>query len=417
VRLIAPEQPAELTQTAADDVDAGVIEDARKRQQHQRRIAATLIIAGLAVAGLIIGFTGDGAGLAHDRDQPGPSAGSRIPVKNGQIAYQTLSGAHGLAFVNPDGSGLRYAAGYPCRTSLASCDNPGGAGAFAWSPDGKQLAYLAGRGDLGATREFTLYLVGADGQLRRLTACGHCQGVSWSPDGSQLAVGRYVDGPVQGGLNVWAVNAKTGAMRQITDCQSGPACRRADYLNYFGPQWSPNGQKILFTRLGRNGVKSSVYTVRPDGSDLTELKKLRDTIDPQWSPNGHQIAVTGIRGIEIANADGTDLTHLTAGTYAAWSPDGTKLVYMAPTRRRRLGNSRLPGEGIWTINTDGSDRRLLYANPPVIASGSGYRPIWSPDGRQITFSSLQSTYVINADGSYLHRIGTANAYLAWQPIR
>lgn len=245
--------------------------------------------------------------------------------------------------------------------------------------------------------------------------CGRCQGVSWSPDGSQIAVGRYVGGPV-GGLNVWVVNAKTGAMRQITHCQSEPACRTADYLDYSDVQWSPNGQKILFTRLGRNGVGSSVYTVRPDGSDLTELKKLRDTIDPQWSPNGHEIAVTG-RGIEIANADGKDLTHLTAGVFAAWSPDGTKLVYMAPTRRRRLENLWFPGEGVWTINMNGSERRLLYANPPVIASGAGYRPIWSPDGRQITFSSQQSTYVINADSSDLHRIGPANAYLAWQPIR
>lgn len=149
--LETPERPAELTQPIVDGVDAGVIQDARNRQRSQRRVTATLITAGLAVAGLVIGFAGGagGSGLAHARHQRGLSTTQGIPAKNGKVAYQSLGGHHGLGFVNPDGAGLRYAAGYPCRTSLASCDNPGGAGAFAWSPDGKQLAYLAGRGDLG----------------------------------------------------------------------------------------------------------------------------------------------------------------------------------------------------------------------------------------------------------------------------
>ena len=280
-------------------------------------------------------------------------------MRNGQIAYQIEGGKRGLKFVNPDGSGLRYATGYVCRASVAHCNDFDGPGGFAWSPDGKQLAYLAGQDTAdGSPDELTLYLVGANGDhLRRLTVCGQCEGVSWSPDGSQIAVARYAGPRGDGTANLWVVNARNGAMRQVTHCQSEPVCRTAGYLAYFDPEWSPTGQAILFTRIGKNGEGRFVYMVRPDGSDLTEPKNLRNRAGAQWSPNGHEI-VTGGRHIGITNADGKDLTRLSpVGVFPAWSPDGRKLVYEGPTQRRRvrMDGSWVPGDGIWTINANGSD--------------------------------------------------------------
>jgi photosystem II stability/assembly factor-like uncharacterized protein len=74
--LQVPEKPADVTQPIVDDVEAGVIHDARRRQQHQRRVTAAMIIAGLAIAGLIVGFGGGGgggSGVAHDGHGHGPS--------------------------------------------------------------------------------------------------------------------------------------------------------------------------------------------------------------------------------------------------------------------------------------------------------------------------------------------------------
>jgi Tol biopolymer transport system component len=74
-------------------------------------------------------------------------------------------------------------------------------------------------------------------------------------------------------------------------------------------------------------------------------------------------------------------------------------------------------EGIWTINADGSDRRLVYkTNPPASGAILATVPIWSPDGSQLAFSSHDGTYVANADATHLHRIGKGSfGALAWQP--
>ena len=418
------------------------------------------VIAGAAIFALA--FLGGGAFAANrfvitnsGQIKPNGSTavaptGSTIAAENGEIALAggpalpPLPGGQlpvsRLEFVNPDGSGLR---------DVGPNRGVWGNGSFAWSRDGKQLAYLAGASVTFG--KFTLYLVGASGQHpRRLAACGDCEGVSWSPDGSQIAVGRYVAAE----LNVWVVNAKTGAMRRITDCQSKKLCGDALFVYAFQLQWSPNGQKIFFIRTRSDGGTSPLGTVRPDGSDLTEFRfppgahpgpaewspggrelavdsaigvyvidadgavneitKLPDLWGSAWSPDGRELAIAAPRGIYTVDADGKNLTHLAAGRGGSlfaptWSPDGTELAY---------GGSLGPGtrEGIWTINADGSDRRLIYRTIPLVAS-LAIVPAWSPDGRQLAFSSNAGTYVVNADGRDVHRIARGGwPALAWQPI-
>jgi Tol biopolymer transport system component len=353
-----------------------------------------------------------------------------------------------LEFANPDGSGLRDVGAVP---GCGNVEPDGRAACFAWSADGRQFAYLAGH-----PHGFTLYLVGADGQQpRRLTACGDCEGVSWSPDGSQIAVGRYVAGQ----LNVWVVDAKSGAMRRITDCQRPSAtCGAAGDLVQL--QWSPDGQKIFFIRTGDNGGLVSLGTVRPDGSDQTELPIPTDprSATAQWSPDGRELAVNAANGVYIVDAAGTvrELTKLPDPQGIAWSPDGRELavdyatgIYTVDADGKALarlaegrgtppasgvfalawspngkqlayGGSTGPMdvEGIWTTNADGSDTRLVYKKTVPLVDGAilATVPIWSPDGSQLAFSSSDGTYVANADGTHLHRIGQGSfGALAWQP--
>lgn len=59
-----------------DDVDAGVIEDARTRQRKYRMFGAALIAAAIAAGGLIVGFAGGGGGgSGTGRTGGGGSAG------------------------------------------------------------------------------------------------------------------------------------------------------------------------------------------------------------------------------------------------------------------------------------------------------------------------------------------------------
>jgi len=108
----APARPPETPKPAESDIDAGVIEDARRRQRRQRVLAATLSAAVLIAGGLILGSSGGGAsgdgGARHGVGQPpapGPSPGHSAATRPfpGAPASQPNPGgiAHDACFLAP----------------------------------------------------------------------------------------------------------------------------------------------------------------------------------------------------------------------------------------------------------------------------------------------------------------------------
>jgi dipeptidyl aminopeptidase/acylaminoacyl peptidase len=193
-------------------------------------------------------------------------------------------------------------------------------------------------------------------------------------------------------------------------------------------------------------------TVADDALTAAPMLVLPNAAQPSWSPDGRKLAFTRIRavpgGIGIADADGSGVRMLTttvpptALTDAkgfgdmtpAWSPDGTRLVFVRATPRR--------GD-IWTIGADGSGAHRLIAasgsdhidtDPRFLTDGSGLlftrdagdlwsaRPdgshqrrlvaasdndvLASPDGRTYAIGRGGAmTYVIAHDGTGLRRVG------------
>ena len=156
------------------------------------------------------------------------------------------------------------------------------------------------------------------------------------------------------------------------------------------PAWSPDGNRIAFTRYrGDRGYmmwgEAAIYVVNADGSGLVRLTAVRDSIyeaDPTWSPDGTRIAFFSHRDsdqgltteIEVMNADGTNPVRLTNRKtlthHPSWSPDGTRIAFQG-------WNAGVSAWSIYLMQTDG-------ANPVAIVSGEGvYGPAWSPDGSQI----------------------------------
>jgi Tol biopolymer transport system component len=140
-----------------------------------------------------------------------------------------------------------------------------------------------------------------------------------------------------------------------------------------------------------------IYTANADGSDLTNLTASTDTSvsesDPAWSPNGSKIAFSsdlnsksalGSNDIYVMDADGSNSERLTNNDYrfqgvGSWSPDGSKMT---------LSCYRSVWE-VCTMDVDGSDHTQL-------TSGGGEGPTWSPDGTKLAFSGI---HTMNPDGS------------------
>ena len=167
---------------------------------------------------------------------------------------------------------------------------------------------------------------------------------------------------------------------------------------YWGPAWSPDGTKLVFSISTRSG--GELYIANVDGSELTQLTNNgRSNYLPAWSPSGQVISFisqestdTSTSEIYAIHADGSNEVRLTDnddweyGT--SWSKDGTKIIF---------GSQRNGDWQIYTMDPDGN-HQLPLPNP-----AHGNAPVWSPDGLRIAFTSDQDgdddIWVMNADGS------------------
>ena len=135
----------------------------------------------------------------------------------------------------------------------------------AWSPDGKQLAFVSDR--LGKPQ---IFIMTPDGQnLRRLTTNG-AYNVSprWSPNGDRIVYARQT----AEGFQIFAINPDGSGDAQLTFAGSNEH-----------PRWSPDGRFITFSS-NRSG-KSAIYVMRADGSGQTEVMRgTSNNTHPAWSP-------------------------------------------------------------------------------------------------------------------------------------
>ena len=91
------------------------------------------------------------------------------------------------------------------------------AGQPAWSPDGREIAFMRGEAVPTAlpARPGELFVMNADGsETRRLTRNSRDLHPDWSPDGLDIAFTRAVKPPFAG---IWVVSAAGGRPRQLTN--------------------------------------------------------------------------------------------------------------------------------------------------------------------------------------------------------
>ena len=190
--------------------------------------------------------------------------------------------------------------------------------------------------------------------------------------------------------------------------------------------------RISFLEINATSTAVDIYTMNSDGSDERQLTSLSQNLfvlnSAQWSPDGRQLVFPVWTGnpvpgqIWVMNADGsnqhavfTDPNNLDFNTSV--SPDGKHIVFT----RCQAGGS--PPCAIYRICSDGSDLTALTNFDPNPDVADAF-PQYSPDGQHIAFTNLtregvlEAIYLMNADGSDVHRltppaIGAANG--DWSP--
>ncbi|MBU1702190.1 MAG: hypothetical protein KJ970_17200 [Candidatus Eisenbacteria bacterium] len=199
----------------------------------------------------------------------------------------------------------------------------------AWSPDGQKIAFVSDRGG----GESELWVMNADDGSSPALLAGHegfpIQSCAWSPDGTQIV---YQAG------RLWSLVSPTD-IYLIPSAGGTPALlisSEGEILNY-DPAWSPDGTRIVYG-CGRN-YRWEIWQMPVDGGNpirlLTEVASIHN-MGPCYSPDGARIAIYSNRRSDDYNIwtmsdSGGDFIQLTTDEAwdesPAWSPDGGRIAF------------------------------------------------------------------------------------------
>jgi len=253
---------------------------------------------------------------------------------------------------------------------------------------------------------FDLFVLNGGVSTDVTAGTSHCAfNPDWSPNGQKIVFDQSDDVT---GQHLSVLDLATGTAAPLT---GGDAGNNGVY--------SPNGEWIAFDRWGIRDT--ATYRV-PAAGGVPQLL-VPNALDPRWSPDGRRIAFTRPSDWSIGTAavDGGDQTTVApAGAQAnfgcqifqcglAWSPNGHAIAYS--------DNADLWIVHVTTAGVPVGAPELLLAGGPFIQS----HPAWSQDGKWIVFTSDRAgdggfaLYRVGVDTGVVERIAGANSFNEFDP--
>ena len=239
----------------------------------------------------------------------------------------------------------------------------------AFSPDGKTLAFIRRYG----TSNREIYLVpAAGGEPARLTHDNRTiDSLAWAPDGRAI----LFTSDREGGSALWQISASGGAPERLyvgrEDVYEVAVSQQSHRLAYL--------QSLTDTNIWRWEKPGSSGRGKPP---VKLIASTRQETNPQYSPDGNKIVFTSDRSghleIWVCESDGSNPVRLTSfnGPFTGsprWSPDGRQIAFDCTAAGPR---------DIYVVSVEGGPSRRLTTGP-----SEEVRPSWSRDGRWIYFGS------------------------------
>jgi serine/threonine protein kinase/Tol biopolymer transport system component len=262
---------------------------------------------------------------------------------------------------------------------------------ITFSPGGRRIAFV--RGNNPEVNKFQLLTASADGSDEKIVLKGDMnrliQGLAWSPDGKQIA---SIAGALEDALStIQLVDVASSKVHTIT---------RFNDLDLNDLVWLPDGGGILATYQGkispvaRNQIglismpNGQFHSVTNDTSDYQTITLSADgktlaTVQQNSARTLYLLPPTGFTGNPPTPAPAQNKDSFPFG----WADNGD--LYFDD------------GHNILRTSPDGSNRVTLLTDP----AGQIYRPMGCPGGRYILFvwvgrgNSKYNVWRLNANGS------------------